>query len=609
MIKKVESLKKSSKKTTGSLSRFYKAKLFTSSGIILRKSFAEYPVHSITAIAAIISAGLLESFGLLTLLPVINIAMAQHGLVAPSDPVSKYQEHLAAILEKLHVDPSMPILLVIMFAMIFLKAVFLLVAKTHVGSVTSRVSADLRLRLLRVLLSASWPHFVSYPAGRFSNALSTEATRASTSFTAGWFMVAAAVQAAILLSISFALSREVFVAAMAVGIIMTLCLSWTIRMARAAGDQETKLMNSLVARLTDHLQGIKPLKAMGLERLLLPYLENEAGKLRVAQSHQSFAFAAQTALPEPLLLGFLALGIYFCLIYTSIELPVLFVLAVFFNRIMGKISETQKYYQMMVSTESAYHSLEKIIDDARLSQTSASPRGNEKLRSLDTGITFRDVSYDYESKEALKNLDLEIPARQLTALSGPSGSGKTTVVDLITGLLSPKSGVILFDGKPQSRLDIKSRVGYVPQEVFLFHDTLANNISLREAQVTDEQIWEALERAEAASFVRQMENGIHTNLGERGSRLSGGQRQRIMIARALVRKPEILILDEATTALDLASELQLCATIKALSKETTVIAISHQPAVISIADNVIDLKPTASSSNDAASTFLTKEQK
>jgi ATP-binding cassette subfamily C protein len=160
-------------------------------------------------------------------------------------------------------------------------------------------------------------------------------------------------------------------------------------------------------------------------------------------------------------------------------------------------------------------------------------------------------------------------------------------VDLVTGLLKPLRGEIWIDDQPLSQIDQKSwrrMIGYVPQETLLLHDTIRNNITLGDADLSEKDAEGALRAAGAWEFVQSMPQGMQTIVGERGGKLSGGQRQRIAIARAIVHKPALLILDEATSALDPQSESAICETMIELRGQLTILTISHQEALVGIAD-------------------------
>ncbi len=240
--------------------------------------------------------------------------------------------------------------------------------------------------------------------------------------------------------------------------------------------------------------------------------------------------------------------------------------------------------------ESALWSLTENIEKAEVEVDKHNDKG--KVPQLAAGINLQSVNFSHGEKQILQNVTINIPAGKFVAIIGASGAGKTTIVDLITGLFIPQSGDIYIDGVSLRELNMlawRKMIGYVPQEIFLFHESIFQNITLGNQSVTEKQVEEALLAAGALDFVSTLPSGMHTVIGERGSKLSGGQRQRIAIARALLHKPKLLILDEATTALDPKTEAEICETLQRLCGETTIIAISHQPLIAQVAHVVFKI--------------------
>jgi len=197
------------------------------------------------------------------------------------------------------------------------------------------------------------------------------------------------------------------------------------------------------------------------------------------------------------------------------------------------------------------------------------------------------VTFKYSDINVLRDASLIFPAGEITAIVGASGTGKTTIVDLVIGLLRPQEGEVWIDDLPLKQVDLEQwrhMIGYVPQETLLLQDSIFINVTLGDAAITEREVEEALQKAGIWEFVQTRPKGIHSSVGQRGLMLSGGQRQRIAIARALVRKPKLLVLDEATTALDPENEAAICQTLRNLRGEITILAISHQPAVLEVAD-------------------------
>ncbi|WP_065822909.1 lipid A ABC transporter ATP-binding protein/permease MsbA [Photorhabdus australis] len=219
--------------------------------------------------------------------------------------------------------------------------------------------------------------------------------------------------------------------------------------------------------------------------------------------------------------------------------------------------------------------------------------GKLELKKADGNIEFRNVTFSYPTKEqpALQDISMHIPAGRIVALVGRSGSGKSTIANLLTRFYDVNEGSILLDGhdlREYTLSSLRGQVALVSQNVHLFNDTVANNIAYAsETQYSREEIERAAEMAYAMDFIRKLDNGLDTMIGENGVLLSGGQRQRIAIARALLRDSPVLILDEATSALDTESERAIQAALDELQKNRTSLVIAHRLSTIEKADEIL----------------------
>ena len=206
------------------------------------------------------------------------------------------------------------------------------------------------------------------------------------------------------------------------------------------------------------------------------------------------------------------------------------------------------------------------------------------------------VGFYYENAKtpALEHVSLSILKNSLVGFIGPSGAGKTTAVDIILGLLEPSSGRVLVDGADiHSHLKSwQSTVGYIPQTIYLCDDTIRNNVAfgLDEKEISDEKVWHSLRLAQLDEFVRSLPQGIETTVGERGVRISGGQRQRIGIARAVYHDPQVIVMDEATAALDNETERLFMEALTGLSGQKTIIVIAHRLTTVQQCDKIFFLK-------------------
>ena len=212
-----------------------------------------------------------------------------------------------------------------------------------------------------------------------------------------------------------------------------------------------------------------------------------------------------------------------------------------------------------------------------------------EFKGLKKEIVYKDVSLEIDGNQILKNINLNIKNGEKLAIVGLTGSGKSTLVKLLPALVKGYKGEILIDEhelKEYKLSSIRKHIGMISQEVFIFNDTLRNNLLIAKPDATDEELLQALKKAKA-DFIEKLENGLDTVLGEKGSRLSGGEKQRISIARIFLKNPEILIIDEGTSALDVETEEYIMEEIKNHFKDKTILMITHRLSIIDIADKII----------------------
>jgi ATP-binding cassette subfamily C protein len=480
-------------------------------------------------------------------------------------------------------------LLAVIMVGVLLRSLLILLADRKVGYTVAHVATDLRLSLLRALLSTRWGYFLDQQVGSMVNAAGTEVMRASSSYLHAATAVAMAIQAFAYFTVALLVSWETTLIFMTAASLVLALLYKLVSKAKRAGRKQTRLLQSLLARLSDNLQSLKAFKAMGRENMADELLSKDTLKLNKALRRQVFSKAALRGIQEPMMSLLVIVGLYTMLVSLQMDLPKVMVLIFLMARMLTQAGKVQRKYQLMAICESAYWSLQEKIDNALLQQE---PMGGETTATLERGIVFDQVDFGYGDHMILTNVSLEIPCRTFTSFVGPSGAGKTTLIDLIIGLFQPVKGDVLIDGSSLPEINLQSwrrMIGYVPQDSILLHDSVLINVTLGEPSFTVDDAKQALRAAGAWDFVNEMSEGIQTIVGERGAKLSGGQRQRIAIARALINQPQLLILDEATSALDPETEASICQTLRDLSGQLTILAISHQTALVDVADRVFQV--------------------
>jgi ATP-binding cassette, subfamily C, bacterial len=370
------------------------------------------------------------------------------------------------------------------------------------------------------------------------------------------------------------------------GIGLMFLLKKKTKVAYETGEGLSDAMSGLYNAISEHLNGMKTAKSYGVEEHHIEIFKRLAEQVR---HKYTYAVQNQAEVNYWFSIGsviILSLILYVSIKILSIPTAGVLLLLFLFARVMPKLSSIQQNFQSsinMMPSFSRVMELQKRCEGAAETETKI----YEKV-DIGNGIKFNKVSFSYDgSSPVIKDLDIAIMSGQTTAIVGPSGAGKTTIADLVMGLITPNEGSILLDGKefsPKSRRAWREQIGYVPQDTFLFNDTLRANLLWAKPDAKEEEINQSLRFAAAEEFVFGLPKGMDTILGERGVLVSGGERQRIALARALLRKPSLLILDEATSSLDSENEKRIQNAIEKLHGQITILIISHRLSTIRGAD-------------------------
>lgn len=541
-----------------------------------------FPRRTAYVLIALLAAGVAEGLSLTALLPLLSTAV---GDTANSD----VGQRIVAALHSVGLEPSIGVMLVIIVGGMIVKSLILLVANRQVGYTVAHVATALRLEFIDALLASRWQYYLRQPMGSLANSVATEALRAANGFEHSVTVLALAIQVIVYGTVAMFVSWEATLTSFLAGIIMLRLLNQLIRATRRAGAKQTQLLRLLLTYLSDVLGSVKSLKAMARDNVADAILQDQTRQLEKATRREIMAREALMALQEPILATLMAIGLYLALVMWDLSLPAVMVMVFLLTRLLSLLNKTQRKYQNLMAQESAYWALRKSIDEAR---AAAERTTGTREPTFQQGISLRNIDFDYGAKRIFEGLNLDISINSFTTIAGPSGVGKSTLLDLLCGLAEPKSGEILIDGVPLHEInprDWRRRIGYVSQENILLHDTILSNIIVGAPDLVEADAERALRQAGAWDFVNALPEGLNTVVGERGGLLSGGQRQRIAIARALAHQPLFLLLDEPTSALDPESERLVCATLRKLAQNLTIIAVSHQPALINAADDTYTL--------------------
>ena len=369
----------------------------------------------------------------------------------------------------------------------------------------------------------------------------------------------------------------------------------SLRFTNRIAERYTKIRNdieNLNANLSNSITGILTVKSFNREKKESERITLSSNEVKSANYHAIRLSAAFIPIIRiAILFGFTATLLIggFLALDGEIKVATYSVMLFITQRLLWPLTELGVIFD---SYQKAMASFRRIINLKNTTPTI--DNGNEKLTSFNKKIEISNLNFEYvKNFPVLNDISIDINKGQTTAIVGSTGSGKSTLIKLILRLYDSTSGEIKFDGKNIRDLELDSlrnKIGLVSQDIFLFEGTVFENIAYGNLDAKDEEVWEAAKLSESDKFINLLPNKENTIVGERGQKLSGGQRQRISIARAILKNPEILILDEATSAVDNETEAAIQRSINTLKEGRTVIAIAHRLSTIRNAEIIYVLE-------------------
>ncbi|WLQ13941.1 ABC transporter ATP-binding protein [Hahella aquimaris] len=543
-----------------------------------------YDKHSVVLLTVLLFVlAFVQGIGVLALIPLLTLAGVDAGYELGSQ--------WSWLGSKLELTEA----LIIFVAIIALHAVIKYFQQILAARLQTELAVSLRGRLTAKILAFPWLRFTQFRASHLAQVLNHEVDRASQISLLLTQLVSLGCVLSVYSAISCLTSPGLTLVALTCGGGIYGGARRLNRLSLQNGEKGKALRQTYFSAVSEHMQGMKVVKAFGQEKRAHVDLEVQAQSLGRTLL-QFKKLSAMVALYYEILIAICLGGLcYFFITWVRLPAAEFIVLLFLFSRFAPILKDMSYRYQQILNILPSYIEVVAILNcDGK--EALVDNNREAKLITVTRSIRLEGVCFNYPStsgQDSLRDLSITLPVNSVTALLGPSGSGKTTTADILSGLLTPSAGQVLIDDTELTEQEIAQwsrSVSYVTQESFLFNKSVRENLLWVAPWCEEAELWEALRNASAESFVRELPQGMDTLIGERGDLLSGGEKQRLAIARALLRKPALLILDEVSSALDEVNEAVIIETIQALKKMTTVLVITHRQALLACADFVAHME-------------------
>ncbi|WP_417898985.1 ABC transporter ATP-binding protein [Bacillus haimaensis] len=535
--------------------------------------------------------GLLDGIGILLLIPMINMTGIINFQAAgtPLGGVLSYLEGVAAFL-------GLPGILAIYVLIVVAHNIVHRQITIRNAIIQQGFFRHLRVQTYDSFLHANWNFFIKNRKSDLINFMTTEVARASAGTSSFLQFASSLIFTVIQIGLALMLSPTITSFILISGVFLVLLNRKFLKWSMELGKRNYDLGRSYLAGITDQINGIKDIKSNTLEDSRMVWYQNITERMQNEQIEYTRLKTKSQLYYKIASAVLIAVFIYLGVVLFNAQVTQLMLIIVIFSRLWPRVAGIQGSLEQLATTIPAFKAVIAIQNESRNAREFTETTDNIRPMEVHTSMECKDVFFRYRKDQpefALNNINLHIPGNQMTAVVGKSGAGKSTLIDLLMGLNQPEYGELLIDGIPLTSdklVSLRRAISYVPQDPFLFNTTVRENLLLVKPEASVDEVWEALEFSSAAEFVRKLPNGLDTVIGDRGIKLSGGERQRLVLARAILRKPSILVLDEATSALDTENESKIQHALEMLKGKMTIIVIAHRLSTIRNADQVVVLE-------------------
>ncbi|MBI4972588.1 MAG: ABC transporter ATP-binding protein [Candidatus Omnitrophica bacterium] len=536
---------------------------------------------------------LLDVFRLSAIVPVIDRVFTNKPIVFANAKLPAFLEHILSQLNNFSPLQVLYLMLLVVPLALVIRSIFEFLHSYIMSDVGQKVIRDVRTLIYHKLQSLSLDYFTQKRSGELVSRITNDVKLVENAVSyAITDLIYQSFQVISYCLLTFVINWRMALISVIILPMVAIPMITVGRVLRRLSKRSQEKMADINSLLVETFIGVRIVRAFCAEKREIEKFQKQ---------NQDYYRIAMKSIKRMLLLGIVTelMGVavaLFILFYGGrmvIRLELSFgTFALFMAALLSLIRPFKKLSQVNAIMEQAVAASSRIYEVLDLSPTVKEKVQAQILTDFEHNIVFEDVSFNYAEQEILTGINLEIKKGEIVAIVGPSGVGKTTLVDLIPRFYDPKIGKILIDGREIKEFTLESlrqQIGIVTQETILFNDTIRGNIAYGKPSALSEEIKQAAIQAHAQEFIQRLPLGYNTIIGDRGMKLSGGERQRLAIARALLKNPPILILDEATSQLDTASERLVQEALDRLIQGRTVLIIAHRLSTIRNAQKIIVL--------------------